>query len=295
MYTKKYLPSKKIQITILVLVIIGSIILIYPWLISLIKKSGTNTSVFSTGLPEPLVTSQTSMNQGLDRDADGDTIPDWQEILFDLDPNKRDSDGDGNVDQLPVTDPAVLESFSEINAYDKIGLALSNSLGNVPADQITEEAVGQVISQEVIDQATAIKNSLKKYGKLDIVIGDDDTDAVIKYVDQVITITDTVPDPIVFAKDIFDKILKIQDPSREIITLETMVKKLLVLEAPARFMDVHIAMINDLYGIIQILNIPDTDEFSLYVKNILAQELIQSTEKNFSNVVFLKTAYTKPI
>jgi hypothetical protein len=94
---KEYLPSPLIRNSIIVIVVLalvaGGIAWAYPYIKE--KKEARAVQKQSVLIKE---------SSG-DLDSDGDSIPDWEEILYGLDPKKQDTDGDG------VTDGEVIAAF----------------------------------------------------------------------------------------------------------------------------------------------------------------------------------------
>ena len=87
-----YLPSKKIQITILIL-----IVLLCGFLAFFFFDNERNETDENTFVDVAAVTSDEDNINTLDSDGDG--AYDWQEELWpELDPNNPDSDGDGVLD-----------------------------------------------------------------------------------------------------------------------------------------------------------------------------------------------------
>jgi hypothetical protein len=86
---RKYLPSRKIYVLIILAIISTTIISIL-----LYKKKETPAEINSTNLNYI----STSTWSKIDTDGDKDGLPDWQEMLYSTDKNKADTDNDGTND-----------------------------------------------------------------------------------------------------------------------------------------------------------------------------------------------------
>ncbi len=87
---KKYLPSKKFAISLLIaLAIIG---------ISLVITFG-KSSFYESKKVNGVVVDNSKLEVFKQVDTDSDGLPDWQETLYGTDPKKADTDGDGTNDE----------------------------------------------------------------------------------------------------------------------------------------------------------------------------------------------------
>lgn len=92
MNIQKYLPSKKIKIALIAIVILAFGYGIY----SIIN---TSTEATESQLLDVALVDSTRGNNDYYKDTDGDGAYDWEELLWPgLDPNNPDSDGDGVLD-----------------------------------------------------------------------------------------------------------------------------------------------------------------------------------------------------
>lgn len=291
----KYLPSKTILVTILVLGLAG----ISYWATPRIKERYLeNRAAFSvTGKPPAPLLATTATPTNFDKDTDGDSIPDWQENLFGFDPTKNDTDGDGIPDSLPTnTGGQSISELIDLPAIDKLTLAVYAEFQNTPTDAITEEQFKEKTSAQILAQAQSIEDGLKKYRTVDLNLGDSDKASILAYQASIMRIVESVPDGALFAKNIQEKVLKgTAIGSFEINFLNQTITKLLAMSVPARFSDLHLKFLNSTYYIIQILEIPaSTDELTTYTLSLIAQKninLISQTAGDINNIASIYNTY----
>ncbi len=290
-YKKNYLPSKKIQYSILVIIIIGA----SYWAIPRIKEYyQTHRAVFSiTGKPPAPLLATTPPPNSLDKDSDGDKVPDWQESLFGLNAEKKDSDDDGFPDQLPTIQGESIGNLITLPVLDKLTLAVYTKFQNTPSESITPEQVQAATSDQVLAQAQSIEDALKRYQTIDLNLGDSDKASIITYQETINKLIDTVPDGAIFAKNIQEKILKNTVPGKfEIDFLNQTITKLLVMQVPARLSENHLAFLNSTYYILQILQMPPSDdELNAYILSIIAQKNINVVSRTAGDINALATIY----
>jgi hypothetical protein len=290
-YGKNYLPSKKIQYIILALIVAGVAI----WGIPRIKYYyQTHRASFSiTGKPpEPLISTAPTPTS-LDRDTDGDGLSDWQENLFGFDPNKKDTDGDGEQDTLPIVDGSSIGTMINLPDTDKLMIAVYAKFQDTPTEDIKPEAVQEVISAEVLANAESIEAGFKRYKTIDLELVDTDKESVTKYQDQILSLLNGTTDLIILVKNIQDKILNDGDPSVEISTLNAVITKLLTVPVPTTISDVHLSVINAAYFIVQDLQIPSNkDSLTIYTKSIIAQKNINLVQKAVDDISTLASIYS---
>lgn len=108
----------------------------------------------------------------IDRDTDGDGVMDWQEILFRLDPEKKDSDGDGVDDKAQfegirnlAQDPNQIDQkLAAATDEDKIALLISDKIGKaILAGKTEAEIQGEaaLVIQEYIQAQIPAEGSIE--------------------------------------------------------------------------------------------------------------------------------------
>lgn len=165
----KYLPSKKFTIIALISIAILTIILAT---LNYVSKKKENRTLIEVILDENLAES-TTLNNLIQKDADGDTIPDWEEALWGTNPADKTTNDDtpdkdwisqrkkelaeenkgsenieeGNV--LGETDKFAREFFATLTALKQSGSlnesAVSN-ISNVLGDKIKDSALPETYS-----------------------------------------------------------------------------------------------------------------------------------------------------
>ena len=292
---KEYLPSKSIVLVVIVLIIGG----ISYWAIPRIQeKYQENRALFSiTGKPPEPILATTVPPTNLDKDTDGDGVPDWQENLFGFDPTQQDTDNDGIRDALPVTASGTsLDDIISLDTLDKLTLAVYAEFQNTPTETITEEQFKEKTSAQILAQAQSIEDSFKKYQTIDLNLGDSDKASITIYQSGITTIINSVPDGALFAKNIQEHILKgTRIGSFEMNLLNQTVTKLLALQVPARLSDAHLKFLNSTYAILQILSLPPSDdELRTYTLSLIAQKninLISQTAGDINNIATIYKTY----
>jgi hypothetical protein len=83
------LPSKKVVSALFVVLILLIIVFVF---------SGTENNKITEKLLETENASQDDLRKISEKDADGDGLTDWEESLWNTDPNNQDTDGDGSLD-----------------------------------------------------------------------------------------------------------------------------------------------------------------------------------------------------
>lgn len=290
-YTKNYLPSKNILIIAgVIAVAVGLYFAIPPSL----EYYRTHRAAFSltTTPPEPLIaTGGTSAN--LDKDTDGDGIPDWQEILFGFDPKKKDTDGDGTPDTLPTSDGKSIGDLIDLSDLNKLTLSVYGKFQTTPTEDIKPDQVAAATGDEVLAHAQAVENGFKKYKSVDLNLGESTNADIIAYTNTIDTLINSVDDPIKLAANVQKKILENKDAQTELAALNPLVTKLLALTVPAKISDVHLSLVNSGYYLIQVLQIPnDDDELTMFTKALIAQKNINLVQQSLADIQTLGSVYS---
>lgn len=290
-YAKKIFPSKKILTLVGILAAAGILYWGLPHAITYYKNHRALTVAIGKP-PEPLITTAPSPN-AFDQDSDRDGISDWQENLFGLNPDKKDTDGDGTDDALPTVNGESLGNYVSVTDTGKLTLAVYGAFENTPTDSIEPEQVQQVISEEILTSAQSIESGLKKYTTVDLNLGDSDKASIIAYQKSINASFDTIADPAIFAKNIQEKILKgTGNVSNELATINSMIKKMIVMPVPAKISDLHLSLINAAYYVVQVLEMPQSDdEITTYTRSIIAQKNINLVQQTVFDINVVGVAY----
>lgn len=278
------MPSKKILIAIGILVVVGIIYFAGPHLISFIQTIRGKIAL-SGKPPEPLIAT-TAAPDTFSRDTDGDGIPDWQENLFGLNPNKADSNGDGTPDTLPTINGVSIGDLVQTDDTGKLTAAVYAQFQNTPTDQITPDKVSAVTQAQILAQAESIEKTFKKYQTIDLDLGDSDSPLIVAYQKSIAKIVDdTIGDPLIFAKNIQETVLKNGDTTSETVILNSFIKKLLALTTPAKIGTMHLALVNASYNLVQLLALSKgTDELATYTRSLIAQKNINAAAQAITDI-----------
>jgi hypothetical protein len=299
-YYKNFLPSKKIQLTILVVIVVFLAYFIIPKISLLIQGRIHPADLLSTKAPAPLLATK-PVPSSFDKDSDGDGIADWKEVLFGLNPNSKDSDGDGITDELPTVDGASVGDVVSVGGSDKLALnvyasldALSTSIDDPNNTLTNEEKVQKVTSEQMLAYAQSVEDNLKKYSAVDFTLVSDDQKNIDTYTKRFISLAAKSQDPAEFAKSIYDVILTGKgDGSKEIAFLNSMNSSLLDTPVPTSLSELHLSLLNASYVLLQLLEAPKTnDETEIYVRALIAQKNINLVQKIANDVATFSSSYS---
>jgi hypothetical protein len=269
----KYLPSKRIRIVIILIIIISILYAVKNPIISLFKN-GTNRVVENiVDVPTPQI-SQEQKNLSIDKDTDGDGLPDWQEVLIGTDPTISTPQSDIPKEILQLVNTA---ENSVITADDKLALNVYRRLGTDPKGTNILEAVQAATAKEILDLADSIDKNLTTYTAADINLVDDQNFNQDAYFTRIKKIkSDITP-----SEDTQQKIYTLLTNGKSEIAITTyqikvqgIMKALLELPVSVRTSDIHLGIINSLAHINGILsnNYSSVDSTTLYASLLVYQK-----------------------
>src|SRR6476620_135431 len=94
---KKYLPSKKLVfITLISFAVLGIVFFFIG-----VKKKNDAIALQNSSV-ENIKGQSVTIKDIVEKDTDGDTIPDWEEVLWGTDPSKKDTNDDGIPDNVEI-------------------------------------------------------------------------------------------------------------------------------------------------------------------------------------------------
>ena len=178
----RYLPSKKFTIITSIINALGAIIFV----IFFMPSSGENFSITGNKKNTPLKVENQSITDLMEKDTDGDGIPDWEEALWGTDPNKKITfnntpdaayienkkkglkiEESVNEQNLTETEKFAREFFTSYAAMKSSGQVDNNAINNFSS------ALGQkIVNPDLID----------RYSETDVKVnGVDDTVTKQKY------------------------------------------------------------------------------------------------------------------
>jgi hypothetical protein len=296
-YYKNFLPSKKIQLTILLIIVFFLAYFIIPKIVLLVQGRIHPADILSNRAPAPLLATK-SVPSTFEKDSDGDGIADWKEVLFGLNPNKKDSDGDGISDELPTVDGTSIADTLSVPGSDKLALNVYASLdalsSDATSDLTNEEKVQKVTSEQMLAYAQSLEDGLKKYSSIDFTITSDAPKDIDAYKKKFMSLAEKSQDPAVFAKNVYDAILTGKtDGKQEIQFLNDMNSSLINTPVPTSFSELHLSLLNASYVLLQLLEAPKTnDEVQTYAYALIAQKNINLVQKIASDIVTLSNTYS---
>lgn len=278
---KNYLPSKKIIILIgIAIAIILAVIVIKNRNIIL------RSQVFVTRTqqpPEPLDQRNTSSQTSFL----GDGIPDWQKLLVGLDPKDPASTQEFLRRKQELEREGLWQNIETFTADNQVGISIGN---NLLRDRIiNDRTINQESSEEIIAYIEKINQELKTYTRIDIeedAFGHYEADE--KYLNQI--------DPLL--KE-FSKLLERHRPDIELYFeiqgrkpvaflsgMSSILTKLLVVPVPSGPKNLHLQIINNFYGMYQIIDTYDTisqqDSVTQFAYVTLFQTKLNDMINNFT-------------
>lgn len=270
---EKYLPSKRIRIIIILIVVIAILYAVKNPIMSLFQKGYSKTVDTVVAIPLPQ-TEQQKTTLSIDKDTDADGLPDWQEMLIGTDPNSVTP-----ADQVPkeIKELIATAEKSIITDDDKLALNVYNRLGTDPKGTNILEAVQAATAKEVLDLADSIDKNLTTYSINDINLVDDIEFNQETYSNQLKKIkSEATP-----SENVQKKIYELLTTGKTDIAittyqikLQTNIKKVLELPISVRTADIHLATLNALVHINDIIskNYSSVDPTNLYASLLVYQK-----------------------
>lgn len=254
---QKYLPSKKIRIVILILVIIGIGYLIIP---SLVKKI---TSLHRANNPATILTLGVApAGDPTMRDTSGNGIPDWEEAALGIDPYSGSPEANAALFEKLKTSmgQAKFESLtSQTTDSSKVGLVIYGDLtaNAATASGTTSNTVVGVTQAEVQNYINANKLKNKTYTAADLTIIDNSSASVQSYYkaqqalggniidkDFVTHLTNYIQGK--ESKDVY--------VTSKVATINALAQKILTIPTPSTAVSIELAGANALSGIAQTID-----------------------------------------
>lgn len=256
---KNYLPSKKIQIIIGILLLIGIGYFTLPSLVTLIKKTTLDTKTkpsLIVGLPTGDPTT---------RDTDRDGVPDWQEIAIGLDSNNpQTKPGAPDLTTFETIKNQVGESAfnleaSKVTDTDKVSLTIYDALAkdSVKNNGISVQTTQAVTAQELYNYIAAQKKLITVYSAADIQTVPDSLTANQVYAKKMKTILADTP----ATKDAPAKISTYLEGTSgketvqpALVSLQGKIKEMKAVSVPVSAQKIHLDLLNALQGVYQVVD-----------------------------------------
>lgn len=248
---EKYLPSKRIRIVLIVIIVIAVLYGIKNPIVNLFKKTFQKTTETLVTVPVP-ITEQSKVTLSIDKDTDGDGLADWQETLIGTDPNIPNSQ-----DEVPQSFRDLLTTTTQdvVGTEDKLALKVYQRLLTDPKGGDIQEAVQAATTKELLDLADSVDQQQTTYTLKDINLTEetDEARAIYKKALEKLLVKINPSDKML--ESIYDSILNGKQLQVDIAyraLLAGSIKTLLEMEVPTKLGPQHLTLVNAMahaYGI----------------------------------------------
>lgn len=287
---EQYLPSKRIQKILLVIIVI--IIGYSLWkpvkkLISNLRQNIQTENKTTTTLPMPVV-EQSNTPISIDKDTDGDGLADWQETLIGTDPKIPNSESDVPKD---VRELLTKNTGSIITTEDKLALNIYQRLLTEPKGENIQEAIQAATAKEILDLANSIDQQYTNYGYDDINLVDNSVDINESYKTAINSLNKTLSLDEQTAQEIYNALLTGQKSinlSTFQIKINQSIVNLLQMPVPLTMADLHLNLLNALVHINSVLssgNINSTESSLLYASFLIFQKNVNTATQTVDAII----------
>jgi hypothetical protein len=240
----RYMPSKKIQIIIGVILIITILYAFKNPIIGLYNNVFNKNADIPTPTLVGSVVEQELKPLSVDVDTDGDGLADWQETLLGTDPLVANSKADvpDSIRELVGT-----TSNNLITTEDKIALKVYQRLQTDPKGDNIVQAIQAATTKEVLDLADSMDKQLTTYTFDDLNIVDETPTSVEVYKNAITAFNKTLVTDDAVARDIYNGIInneKTIGMSVFQVSLTSSVGKLLAMPVPLKSTSEHLTLVN---------------------------------------------------
>lgn len=296
---KNYLPSKKIQLVIAILLGILAAYFLVPKLYTLIKEVSipkVPTSNLSVTLPTGDPTT---------RDSDGDGVLDWQEIAVGLDPqNPVTKNGTPDMQTFETLKAQVgvalfANEEAQVTDTDKVSLTIYDTLAkdSIENNGIAIDTTQAVTGQELINYITAQRARIKTFSQKDLSVVQGTMENNEAYAKAMKPILADTPETKNAPKLIAAYLDGTADRSKILPFVNALKKKITPLQTvpvPSSAASIHLEILNAFQGIAQVLDEYDhtnTDPTSKISATSLVQDyLMIATRSNGLLSIYLSVA-----
>lgn len=267
----KFLPSKKIQVVILVIILLSVVYFFRKEIIALPKKVSTAIVATTITIPEPVV-QQNNTTLSIDRDTDGDGIYDWQETLIGSDALTPNAPG-----EIPNEVITLIQSTTDaISLEDKLALSIYERSQNNPIGNSYTENLQAAASKEILDLANSLDQKLTTYTIKDLALDEETPELPAQYFMSVAQIINSAQINNNTLQTIYSGLLnKDQNLAQYKNPLIINLRKLLSMNVPSDFIEIHLSMVNSIAKMIDVLDgkVPQSDsEMLSYVATLIFQK-----------------------
>mgnify|MGYP000567779418 CR=1 FL=1 len=249
---EKYLPSKRIRIVLIVIIVLLVLYGLKNPATRLFQKIFVKATDTLVTIPTPQVEKPSTI-LSTDKDSDGDGLADWQEVLIGTDPNIANSQA-----EIPdsVRDLVVNTTKGVITTEDKLALNVYHRLQTDPKGTNITEAIQAATTKEILDLADSLDEQLTTYTYDDLDIVDDDNSSRTTYKNSINSFNTSLRLNDSLVKDIYNAMFT-GERSVSISTFQVSLKqatiRLLAMPVPLRLADQHLTLVNAIVHINEIL------------------------------------------
>ena len=284
---EKYMPSKKIRIVLIVLLVAAILYGVRNPAISFLKKIFSKTTEPFVSIPVSR-TDQSKVTLSIDKDTDGDGLADWQETLIGTDP------------EIPNSQEEVPQSFREllttttqdvVGTEDKLALKVYQRLLTDPKGNNIEEAVQAATTKELLDLADSVDRQQITYSLEDLNLIEDTTNDRVLYKKAMERVLVKINPSDAMLASIYEAMLSGKPLSVD-ITYRTLlagsITTLLNMEVPVKLGKQHLILLNSMahaYGIAESASAAtgQTDESMRFVSFMVFQKNLNLSQ----NTIFV--------
>ena len=289
---RNYLPSKKLVLIVLGIIIIGIIILLREPIIGLFKK--IETKIFSeSDIPAPtLVENRRNVSFIINEDTDGDGIPDWQEALI-----GSDSEVFTTLEEIPIEMRSIVnDAVGILTTSDQLALAIYERARTNPIGSSYQENLQAATAKEILDLADTIDRQMTTYTEKDITVIFDEEGVNINkervgYEEKIKKIIQKINTQDIYAR--YPNFFNNNNTSADRILFQNLTREVYEVPVPFDYIDQHLALMNALARIhdtfLQKSNLPLEDQEMInMILFLVLQKNINVVEKKISefNILF---------
>ncbi len=238
----------------------------------------------------------------INKDTDGDGIPDWEENLLGTNPNKKDTNDDGILDNIEIEKRAIAEGSSEtqegnleenLTETDKFSRELFSTIATLSQTGQVDQTTVNKISASLIDQ---IKNSPPRivFSTSDIkIIADNSISSIKQYNIAVNSIYNKYPinNSVIDILEEFSS--NAENPDSSVLSqldpiikqIDNIINAMLKTNVPQELSLLHLDVINGLERVMENLNdieLFDTDA-------VVAMSAMSKYQENADNLQFVSS------
>ncbi len=286
-----YLPSKKLVFTVFGILVVVIIIMLRSQIIGLFKK--IETKVFPPNdIPAPVIdTNKRNVSFVINKDTDGDGIPDWQEALI-----GTDSEVFTTIEEVPIEMRSIInDTIGILTTSDQLALAIYERARTNPIGRNYQENLQAATAKEILDLADTIDRQMTTYAEQDVVVIFDEEGVNINkelsdYEEKIKKIIERIN-----IQDIYNRypnFFNNTDTSADRILFQNLTREIYTIPVPFDYIDQHLALMNALAKIhdtfLQKNNLPAEDQDMMnMILFLVLQKNINVVEKKISEFTIL--------